>query len=103
MEGGLISKRDREFSIGSEFNDIAGVLFFLRGRGERAPDLGVGVWALSGDSARGEGGGRRGLFGRSGRPGSGFFGGSIGEETLFNERRVSFFRKSVNSKRLPVA
>lgn len=95
LEGGFISKLE---DIG-----ITGALTLLRGSGDRsAPGLGEGA-TLNGDEGRGEGGGRRGLLGRSGRPGSGFFGGSIGLETFFNERRVSFFCKSVNRACLPDA
>ena len=97
LEGGFISKveRDRAGSTGDW--DI-----FLRGNGERDSGPGLGG-TLNGDWDRGDGGGRRGLFGRSGRPGNGFFGGSIGLETFFNERRVSFFRKSVNKACRPDA
>lgn len=95
MEGGFISWE--------EDNGITGTLTLLRAIGDRsAPDLGVGD-TLNGDWARGEGGGRRGLLGRSGRSGSGFLGGSIGLETFFNDWRVAFFRKSVNSACLPDA
>ena len=105
MDGGFISKegRARVVSTGGADNGVIGGLIFFRGSGDRsAPALGEGA-VLNGDWDRGEGGGRRGLLGRSGRSGSGFFGGSIGLETFFNERRVSFFLKSVNNACLPDA
>lgn len=99
MEGGFISKVERDCAVSSDDTDI-----FLRddGEGERDSCPGLGG-TLNGDWDRGDGGGRRGLFGRSGRPGNGFFGGSIGLETFFKERRVSFFRKSVNKACRPDA
>ena len=97
MEGGFISKVERDTALSTDDVDI-----FFRGNGERDSGPGLGG-TLNGDWDRGDGGGLRGLFGRSGRPGNGFFGGSIGLETFFNERRVSFFRKSVNKACRPDA
>ena len=79
-------------------------MILLRGDGDResAPGLGGGA-IFTGGWGRGAGGGRRGLFGRPGRPGSGLLGGSNGVETRFKDLRVSFLRKSVNNARLPVA
>lgn len=86
FSGGLISKTDFD-RVGSSFGSSVvkgptGVLVFLfrgSGDGDSAPELGGGA-IIIGDRERGEGGGRRGLFGRPGRPGSGLFGGSNGLE-----------------------
>ena len=94
FSGGLISKTDFG-RVGSSFGSsvvkgLTGVLVFLfRGSGDvdSAPELGGGAIVI-GDRERGEGGGRRGLFGRPGRPGGGLFGGSNGVEIPLEKKLV---------------
>ena len=103
LEGGLpisIFERDRAFS---EMTPSILALSFRTRRRASALILGAGELIRLGDWERGEGGGRFGLAGRSGRPGNGLFGGSAGLDTLFKDLRVSFFLKSTSSACLPVA
>ena len=83
---------------------VAGALVIrFRGKGDRDSPPGFGDGDIfMGDSDRGSGGGRRGLLGRTGRTGSGLFGGSDGVDTRFRDLRVSFLRKSLISACLPV-
>lgn len=103
--GGFISNAERE-RVGLPFCkcgaifDIGELVILLRGVGDRdsPPDLGGSVNPF-GDWREG----RLGLFGRSGGLGSGLLGGSSGVDTLFNDLRVSFFRKSFINACLLVA
>lgn len=109
LSGGFISKAERDrVAVPRGRNVVAGptgvLVILFRGSGDLDSASGLGGRNTpTGDWGRGAGGGRRGLVGRPGRPGSGLFGASTGVETLFKDFRVSFFRKSVISACLPVA